>query len=339
MTNDSMPSSVFRIKDAINGFHVYYFFCVEPGAFQCMSPVYQMLKQEGKSIHWVGEGWFLKQNPSGDYIINLKQFYQDVLQYHPNSVCVVLGSHATYSITQECIRFCHTQMLFSFFLFDHWCNVELHFLDQENKKLYLPNKIGSVDDIGKKALWDALLPYQPHESYLNQIVTVGQPSIEKTVQKIQSVSTEEINSFRCSLNAVERELLVFLMEPNCEDFGLEPYDVSYLGYTEYTILDYVLNHVKKDENVLLIKPHPRQNMDVFYSCINQYSENVMHDCFVITDKPLELIIASADRVCGMTTVVLIMALKAGKPIVSIQKNRTERAKKMSNIYFENYLVL
>lgn len=338
MTNDSFPSSVYRIKDAIDGYPVTYFFCVEPGAFQCMSPVYLTLKQEGKSVQWVGGGWFLEQNPSGEKVIHLEQFYQEVLRHDPETVCVVLGSHATYSITQECIRFCHAQHLFSFFLFDHWCNLELHFLDQKNKILHLPNRIGAVDEVGKNALWDALLPYHPDESYLNQIMVVGQPSIENTVKKIQSVSAEEIQSFRFQLNAVDCELSVFLMEPNCEDFGLEPYDVSYLGYTEYTTLDYVLKQERKDGGVLVIKPHPRQNMDVFQSCIQQYSDKELRGCFVITDKPLELIIAAADRVLGMTTVVLIMALKAGKPIVSIQKNRTERGKKMSNIYFENYLV-
>jgi hypothetical protein len=72
--------------------------------------------------------------------------------------------------------------------------------------------------------------------------------------------------------------------------------------------------------------------------MQNYSETELRDCLVVADEPLELIIAAADQVLGMTTVVLIMALKVGKTVKSIQPNRTERAKKMSNVYFERILI-
>lgn len=338
MTTDFIPSSVHKIKDAIAGYAHYFFFCVEPGAYQCTSLVYSLLHQEGKSVQWVGHGWFLNTHPPDDAILTIEEFKTQIENKNCDNICVVLGSQAGYSMTQDMIQFCHQRKAFSFFLFDHWCNLELHFLDQSQNVLHLPNKIGTVDEVGMKALWGELQPYNPPENYEQNIVVTGQPSIEKTVQQIQQISNEAIDSFREHVHASGRELLVYLMEPNCEDFDLEPNDTEYLGYTEYTVLDYILTQEKNDRNVLVIKPHPRTTMETLTTFLQHYSESTLQDCLVVADEPLELIIAAADVVVGMTTVALIMALKSGKSVKSIQPNRTERAKKMSNVYFEQVLI-
>lgn len=338
MTTDLIPSSVYKIKDAIAGYSHYYFFCVEPGAYQCTSSTYSLLQYEGKFVQWVGYGWFFDTHPPQETIITIEECKAHIQDNRNDKICVVLGSHAGYSITQELIQFCHKHKVFSFFLFDHWCNLELHFLDHKNHVLHLPNKIGAVDEVGKTALWDALQPYYPPKNYDRNIVITGQPSIEKSVHQIQQVPQDVIHSFRERIHGNTKELLVYLMEPNCEDFNLEPNDQEYLGYTEYTVLDYILNQEKNGENVLVIKPHPRTTMDTLTTFMQNYPDPTLQDCLVVTDEPLELILAAADTVLGMTTVVLIMALKAGKPVKSIQLNRTERAKKMSNVYFENVLI-
>lgn len=338
MTTDLIPSSVYKIKEAIAGYSHYYFICVEPGAYQCTSSTYSLLQKEGKIVQWVGQGWFLDTHPPKESIITIEEFKAQIPAHRNDKTCVVVGSHAGYSLTQELIQFCHQHNIFSFFLFDHWCNLELHFLDHKQNVLHLPNKIGAVDEVGKTALWDALQPYNPPNNYERNIIITGQPSIEKTVHQIQQVSQGKIDSFRDRIQVGKKELLLYLMEPNCEDFNLEPNDQEYLGYTEYTVLDYILNQEKNDQNVLVIKPHPRTTMKTLTTFLQNYPEPTLQDCLVVTNEPLELILAAADTVLGMTTVVLIMALKVGKPVRSIQLNRTERAKKMSNVYFEQILI-
>ncbi len=330
-------SSVERIYEAISGFSVYFFYVVEPGAYQCTSDVFAILKSEGKQVYWVGGGWFYDTKPVEDAVLSQEEFFQIVTTFPSKDVCVVFGSQADHSNTQKGIEFCKQQNMFTLFLFDHWCNLELHFLDQENKVLHLPHRIGVVDAFEQEALWNALRPYNPPNGYRNNIVVTGQPSIESMVQKIQRVTPQSIQAFRREINAVDRKVQLYLMEPNCVDFGLDVWDRNYLGYTEYTVLDLVLKEKRDNDDVLLIRPHPRQRMDVFHSFFDGYSNNLKRDCIVATKHPLELLIASADAIYGMTTVVLIMALKAGKTVVSLQPNRTARGKKMSNIYIEQYL--
>ena len=90
---------------------------------------------------------------------------------------------------------------------------------------------------------------------------MGHPGIEAAVRKIQRIEADEVQRFRRKIGTKGKRILLFLTEPICQDFGLAPEDREFIGYTEYSILEYFLDHFSDSDAKLLIKPHPRQDVE------------------------------------------------------------------------------
>src|SRR5690606_19732642 len=105
---------------------------------------------------------------------------------------------------------------------------------------------------------------------------------------------------------------------------------SVLGFDWQSALDEAVKCFRKDyqDSTLLIKPHPRQDVsDVkHYLNASEIPENVS----LVEESEGEPFIALSDEIWGMTTVLLVVALKAGKPIKVFMPGRTEAGARESN---------
>ena len=62
------------------------------------------------------------------------------------------------------------------------------------------------------------------------------------------------------------------------------------------------------------------------------------DFVILADIDLNLLLASVDEVIGMTSTLLVIALKCGKKIRSLQIGRNENGTKFSNPYIAPYVI-
>ena len=257
----------------------------------------------------------------------------------PGEACVFLGSQTDFSATHRAIEFCRLHGLFCVFLFDHWCNYAEHFLNTRTNEIFLPNLICVPDEPAERGLREKLSLGLEQANKPPVIQAVGHPAIEAGVKRIQEIDPKQSQRTRESLGAKDKKLYLFLLEPICGDFSLKREDREFLGYTEYTILEYFLEHFCEDDAKLLLKPHPRQDVEDLKRFVDKRFGAREIDYQWTGEEPLESLIAVADEVFGITTVALIMAIKAGKPVWSLQVGRNERAKKFSNVHLESHLRL
>lgn len=331
-----MLASLIRIGTLLNPYSNIFLYSVDPGAYAIMRPIYELLSSAGKNIQWIVDGWCRNaieyEYPFGDWY----SFKEDSCQFNVDGCCMVLGSQTGFEATHEAIRFCKENGIATIFLFDHWANYISHFHSPKDNTLYLPDKICVPDEIARHSLIVDLSSLMPNDRYIENIQVVGHPAVEDSVDAICSLTTSEIEIIKRRLIPGDKRIILFLLEPIEDDFGYNSDGTPFLGYNEYSILRYILSSPDFEDVRMIIKPHPRQDIEKIKMFLLPYA----HRGILLVEKErLEDLIAIADEILGMTTVALIIALKAGKKINSIQVGRNERGEILSNPYFEEYVVL
>ncbi|HDY87002.1 MAG TPA: hypothetical protein ENH82_02675 [bacterium] len=329
-----MLESIQNILSLITTFEKIHFYCVDPGAFAVLNPVYEAKKNDRVDIRWILDGW-CRNNKKEISFIELSTFENSYRCKLNKDVCLVLGSQTSFKSTQDVIGYCRENGIYSIFLFDHWGNYLSHFYDYEKSKLYLPNKICVIDDVSKKSLVSVLTPLLEDKNYINNIVVVGHPGVEKSVADIHNISKKEKVSIRNKIGAGNKKVILFLSEPIEKDLDGK----SGLGYTEYSILTYFFNNFALYNAKVLIKPHPRQDIKALRSFLANEINHMEIDYELAEGLSLEEFIAVSDEVFGITTMALVIALKAGKKIKSIQVGRNENANKTLDKIFAGNLVI
>lgn len=333
-----MLESVKNILSLVRPFNRVYFYCVDPGAFNIMFPVYKAMENKEINIIWVLDGW-CKKNKDISFV-EWKDFINNYKRENGSGSCLILGSQMNNNQTHDAIQFCKDKGIFSVFVFDHWTNYLFHFWDDYKSQLYLPDKIFIMDETAKDSLVSELYPWLQTKDFINNIEIVGHPSIEKNVLSIQGMSDEKLADIRSSIGAQNKNVVLFLLEPIEDDFGFDAEGNPALGYTEYSVLRYFFNSLPDSNNTkIIIKPHPRQDLAKIRDFLSNDTNNRKADFVFMEDADIESLIAVSDEVVGITTVALITALKAGKKIKSIQVGRNKEGHKLSNEYFERNLIV
>jgi hypothetical protein len=329
--------SANKILSLISGFDKIWFYCVDPGAFAVMSVLYEVAKERGEDAGWIFEGW-CKENKSQMQFIELDEFVSLYEKSKCDNDCFVLGSQMRFESTHRMIQFCKDNGICSIFVFDFWGNYSKHFYDENKHKLYLPNRICVMDDVSRNSLIRELKPYIAEKSCIDDIVIIGHLGVEKSLEIIKGVSQKKKDNVRAELGAGDKKIILFLLEPVEEDFGFDSWGEPVLGYTEYSIIKHFFEKFPLDNTKVIIRPHPRQDMGQVRRRVSEFAKAGV-DYVVSREPSLEESIAAADEVVGITTVGLMIALKAGKKIKSIQVGRNEKGRQLSNEFFEKNLVV
>jgi len=311
-----------------------YAYCVDPGAWNLVAPVIETLRERGQDPKLILDGWCSRHagQPSS---LSLSQFAEGLLDGRFPRGCLLLGSQMCFSTTRRLIALCRLCGLTSYFVFDHWCNYHHHFVDQASGRVYLPDFIMVPDDLAREKLIEEMADHEPEVG--QRISVVGHPGIESDLQKIARIEEGAKERIKHRLGVNGQGMVLVLLEPLSSDFGHDHQGRPRLGYCEYSFLGEFFNRYPVGGRKVVIKPHPRQpggRIRDFVARLAPVQEWRVEEGEELTD-----LIAVADEVAGMTTVALITALKAGKPIKSLQPGRNSAGRSLSNAHIEKYLFL
>ena len=322
----------------LKGFNNIVFYCSDPGAYGVLKAVYEA-KTEDKDVFWLLEGWAKENALVGD---GLKVCFSDILKFDPDGTVVVIGGQIDCKKTIETFEKCKKHGIYSIFIFDHWANFSRQFFDPDSGKVSFPNKILLMDEIARNIL---LRDIQSINASLvsecrARISIVGHPYIDGEVEKLKNLKKAEILKIKEKWNPEGNYLISFLSEPIQKAFGQDKDKKPALGFNEFTVLDYLSGFLRNkypDKNIkVLVKPHPRENKGK----LKEY----LKKCFdleweLAENATLREVIAVSDEIYGMTSLALILAMKAGKKVASLQPGRNNRARKeQNNPYIESILL-
>jgi hypothetical protein len=214
---------------------------------------------------------------------------------------------------------------------DYWSNYWQRFSDPdgENKLKYVPDFIAIMDDFAKKEMinegFDA-----------DKLVVTGQPYFDDIKDECGKFTELDRNNFLENLGVdAGGTFIVFASQPIEKYRGGNPEREDFLGFTEKTSRDALidaLNDIKNKSGAkfsLFIKLHPKEDLGGY-----NISKKCDFPVFVNQDADPRRLIFSADIVTGITSVFMIEAMFAGRPVISIQPNLSKR-----DFLFTNHLGL
>jgi len=298
-----------------------YFYVVDPGAVSVMYPVWELARKNGMNIGWIAEGYAAKYFHKQD--INFVTDVNKFIRQSKGKEKLLFGSQTNFGRTVRLIREANKKKIRTYFLFDHWCNYEKHFKIGDGFE-FPSGYIMVMNELAGSEVRKMGVP-------ADKVKIVGHPGIEKTIELYKSFEA----------TGKTKKQILFLSEPIEKDLGYDKSKKSVLGYTEYSILNFFLSeilvlHGKFSNCSIIIKPHPRENVNKIEKQIVSYKNNLNIKIGNI-NSPVQLIFQS-EYVIGITTVLLLYAMAIGKKVASIQVNRNMRGKECSNIYLESILV-
>jgi hypothetical protein len=192
---------------------------------------------------------------------------------------------------------------------DQWQNYSARFsgCSKDERLKYLPDYVNCIDDIGKAETLEAGLPKE-------KLLTFGHPYLAgvrkaysyKTVAEILPLLDTAASEYR------SEDTFLFVSEPLLENFE------NSRGYNQYIVLDYFLKNVQRSRRNarVIIKLHPKDRGERFREIASQFSDIRTH--FVQNELSSLECLVLADRVFGMTSIMLIEAYLLGKSVVSLQ---------------------
>jgi hypothetical protein len=241
----------------------------------------------------------------------LEDFLKDKWNSLPDMLLTSASSIPNLSMTDKLLwRWAGRNGVKSVGILDQWQNYALRFsgIDDNEKLSYMPDSIFVMDETAKCEMIADGIPE-------SRIMITGQPAFDRIKTEQKGLNGKKIKKdLRIDEDSI---VIVFVAELLTNYFG------DRLGYTEQTILKFIgdtLNEFCNKKVQLLIKLHPENKNEDFEWALNKWpmiGTQIIDKAF----SPQESI-AAADMVIGMTSVMLIESIIAGKPTVSLQLNST-----------------
>lgn len=178
---------------------------------------------------------------------------------------------------------------------DSWTNIELRFAPAEGPAEQ-PDALGVIDD-------DTRAQIAAAGWCRARIFVVGQPHL--------AARTERLIRRRKNRPGGSAKRIVFFSEPIIEDFGRDA-----RGFTQFEVATLAAQALAGSPGVVLdVKPHPREAESGWRDWLAR-APNAR-----LAAEDTETLLAAADGILGMTTMVLIEATLAGIPALSLQPGR------------------
>ncbi len=199
-------------------------------------------------------------------------------------------------------------------LLDQWQNYALRFSGTSKKErlAYLPDYIFAMDRVAKREMVAEGIPRK-------RIIIAGQPAFDHLAAEVKEADErkKEIKSKLKIKDGVT--VITFVAEAMKKDFK------NRLGYDEHSTLKFLGGLLERlcqaDKGLkicLMIKLHPENNPEEFRRYLDKWSS--FEQKIVNMELTSFEIISISDIVVGMTSVMLLESILAGKVTVSIQLN-------------------
>jgi hypothetical protein len=287
-------------QDFIANYDRVHFYTIHPGAHAIARELVPLVRSMDRLGAWY-DGWSAAQHDKtrpADELWNALS---------PGDALVV-GQSTEFADTQAVLKRAAAAGAASIFVFDHWKNYAAHF--------------------GNGPLADVLVV--PDKIAFDSVVEVFGEATQLQVRILPHLAIEA---------AADRVLASGIAEePGTVALLLDPTEAADgLGYDWRTALAAALSRRHPTAvRRILVKPHPRQDVGMVARELEGLrSPGIETELF---GGETEHLIASASEVWGMTTVALMVALAADKPIRSFQCGRNDKGVRASNPHLEPYVI-
>lgn len=308
----------------------FLFFACDPGGANTIIPLIKPLAKQGKILLF-GRGVALKRYQANG--LKGRDIDKYLNETNPETIAkflqaqspdvIITGTSANDMTEKYLWRASQKLNIPSLAILDQWVNYGVRFSQyglkdinkyKHNKKLnYLPTKILVMDDYAKKQLVKEGVASE-------KIIATGNPYFEQVLKNKKTFTKTKVNELKQSLGLAKNDFVVlFASEPLTLSYGDSK---KYWGFSEEEILLAIIDSLNKladkinRQITLIIKLHPKENSDRFSQVINSLTNKKIN---IITEhsRPSLDLIAIADLVCGMFSMVLQEAVMLNKPIVSV----------------------
>lgn len=311
-------------------------FSRDPGGSNAIIPLIPALKKYNYEVILFGKDVALtkykQSNLEGKNILDfIKEVTPESIRIFIKEInpdIIITGTSADDFCEKYIWRAANDLNITSFAIVDQWLNYGIRFskysISESEQYLksklfeYLPSKIFIMDEIAKTEAIKEGLPQ-------DKIIVTGQPYFETVINNADNVTDEQIKSLRDQLKIEKDGLLItFASEPITETYNSNQLvQNSYLGYTEITILEKLLdalsflqNSSKKQIN-LLIRPHPKENLGKYQDLYQKFLQQKIN-CIISSEANSQTVIVASDIICGMSSMFLIESVILNKPTISVQ---------------------
>jgi hypothetical protein len=322
------PATADRLRRLLAPFDRVHFYVADPGAVALMQAAAAATAQPGD---WFADGWAAA---------NLTRSHRPAAALpaalaaaETPATALVLGSQTTYARTRRVLADCRAHGVAGVFLFDHWKNFAAHFVPDDGGPAVLPDHIGVPDDAALTLLQADFARHGLPATAAATAVVVGHPALEASAARILGFSAAENQARRAALAADGQPLVLLLLDPAERGGPDDP------GYGWESVMDFLAARAGdwRPGARIIVKPHPRQAPERVAAALARWRA-AGGDVAPATTGDVEALIAVADEVWGVTTVALVAALQAGKPVRSFQINRNAAGVRASNPHIEPFVI-
>ena len=250
----------------------------------------------------------------------LDELIQAAFSSKPDLILTSAASLPTLDMTERYLwKWGVKQGILSVAILDQWQNYALRFSGPDGSKLlqYLPDYIFVMDELAKVEMVREGIPE-------SKIRITGQPAFDNTMAVYEAISGKVVPIKQALAIPEGYTVVAFIAEALRKDYG------NSLGYDEQSVLrfagdtlDLICNLYSNLKIFLLIKLHPENNFDAFHWASSKWPHIKVH---VIQEEigPVE-VLAVSDLIVGMTSILLIESIIAGKLTVSLQFDSPSRS--------------
>lgn len=324
------PATFDRLRLLFRGLVTVHAYAVDPGAVAILREVAAAARKLGHEGSWFAEGW--AADSMTEPFLPLERL-AEVLANDPGPAALLLAPQMNFQRTQEVLRLCGEWNLRSIFVFDHWKNLAAHFVPAEGGEPVLPDDIVVPDEVARELLFEELRARALDPARVeDRVRVICQFAIEAACERIAALGSGQLEVLLGRLNPQRRPLILVALDPTARGEGED------LGYDDRSILAYLADYAPRHrpDARFLIKPHPRQDAGRVADAVSAWKARGI-DC-AVTDENIEWLIALADEVWGMTSVALLIAAEAGRPIKSFQVGRNLAGTRHSNPHLEPFVI-
>lgn len=290
------------------------FFTSEPGGAAILIPVIRLLEQQNKYKTIVtGYGFGLSRFlQNGVKCIEINKISRNDMEifdrYNPDLIITSATSLPGFDMSEKYLwHNARAAGVKTLAFLDQWQNYTQRFSgpSDDEKLKYLPDFINCIDSTARKEMVS--------EGFNDDILfTMGHPYLTGLRDSYNNISFEEIKK-KLNLGIINPEkTLLFVSEAIREHYG------SARGYDQYQVLDYFLLNVRRSapDALVLVKLHPKDEIKNFDEITSKFNDINLIYCHNELSSLESIYIA--DRIFGMTSIMLIEGFILGKAVVSLQ---------------------
>ena len=319
--NPTLRRQVADLSAPFSRLHAY---TVDPGAAALAGAIRPVAGD--RFGRWLTEGWSAANLPDG-----IAATPEAVAALDMPGSAMLMGPQMDAARHRRMVRACADAGITTIMLMDHWKNYGRMLVGPEGP---LPDLICVPDQVGLDLLHEELaalgVAAADVAGRVRQLPHLG---IAAVLDAMAAIPDERRRDLRAALAPGAARVVALFLDPTDERQREEA------GYDAATVLNGLAARLAAGGPgpVVLIRPHPRQDMAVLDSLLDAWRRNgIPHR---LTAEPPERLLAIADEVWGLTSVVLVMAKAAGLPIKSLQFGRNAFGAGLSNRHIEPFVEL